>query len=96
MGAVSSSASLSIMVDTSRRLTVPSLIMRLKKRRALGGVVLALKFHLKGAMPLTESAPTRSCPARELSKALRMSRPTSSVVPFDVTFLSASISSTMV
>ena len=27
---------------------------------ALGGVVEALKFHLKGAIPLTESAPTRS------------------------------------
>ena len=57
---MSSSLPLRMMVDTSSRLTVPSFTILLKNRRALGGVVEALKFQRSGARPLTESAPTRS------------------------------------
>ena len=48
------------MVETSSRLTVPSFTILKKNLRAFGGVVEALKFHLKGAIPETLSAPTRS------------------------------------
>ena len=85
-----------MMVLTSNRLTVPSFTIFEKNLRAFGGVVEALKFHRSGAMPLTESAPTLSCPANELSNAFLISSPTSSPLPFEVTFFRASISSTMV